>query len=103
VATAITLSSGSASLTEPTKQRLAITDMLIMNPAGDTGVLSMTVDGKLFYREQLADFPNYDGHFVTPIMVRAGQTLQMTVTCSNSGGKACTPLVLINGMNISSS
>jgi hypothetical protein len=95
------LSTGSASLAEPAKQRLAITDLVIQDPAGDNGILSLTLDGKLIYTEQLADFPDYDVHFLTPIMLRAGQTLQMTVNCSNSGGKACSPLVLLTGMNSS--
>ncbi len=102
VAAMSVLSDGSTSLAEPAKQHLAITDMVIQDPAGDTGVLSLTIGGKLIYVEQLADFPDYDVHFLTPVTLKAGETLQMSVNCSNSGGKACAPLVLITGMNSSS-
>jgi hypothetical protein len=93
------LNSGTAGLTEPAKHQLAITDLVVQDPAGDQGILSLTVNGQTIYTEQLADFPDYDLHFLTPIIVKAGQSLKMTVNCGNSGGKACTPAVLVTGMN----
>jgi hypothetical protein len=96
------LSSGTTSLAEAARHQLAITDLVIQDPAGDQGILSLTLNGATIYTEQLADFPDYDLHFLTPIIVGAGQSLRMTVTCGNPGGKACTPAVLVTGMDSSS-
>jgi len=69
----------------------------MQNPAGDQGVLTLSRDGQVLFTEQLADFRDYDLHFITAIMLTAGQNFQFSVSCQNQGGKACTPTVLVTG------
>jgi hypothetical protein len=91
------LSTASPTVTAPPKRTLAITDVVFQNPAGDQGTLKVNLSGQTLFSEQLANFRDYDLHFITPITVPAGQSLSLSVACSNSGGKPCTPVVLLSG------
>ncbi len=71
----------------------------MQNPAGDQGTLTLSRAGQVLFSEQLADFRDYDLHFITAIMVTAGQNFRFSVSCTNPKGKACTPVVLISGTN----
>ena len=94
-----TLDTASPTITTAAKHALALTDLVMQNPAGDQGTLTISRGGQVLFTEQLADFRDYDLHFITAIMVPAGQSLSFSVGCKNSGGRACTPVVLISGMN----
>jgi hypothetical protein len=96
---ALTLDAGNATLTAPAKHALALTDLVMQNPAGDQGTLQLSRNGQVLFSEQLADFREYDLHFITAIMVTAGQNFHFFVKCTNTGSKACTPVVLITGTN----
>jgi hypothetical protein len=96
---ALTLDAGNQAITPPAHHALALTDLVMQNPAGDQGTLSLSRGGQVLFSEQLADFRDYDLHFITAIMVTAGQTFRFSVTCTNPGGKACTPVVLLSGTN----
>jgi hypothetical protein len=92
-----TLDAGNPTMTAPAQHSLALTDLVMQNPAGDQGTLTLSRGGTVLFSEQLADFREYDLHFITAIMLTAGQKFQFSVNCTNSGGKACTPVVLITG------
>jgi hypothetical protein len=94
-ATTLLNSSGANTLTPAAKHTIGITDLVMMNPAGDQGTLKLSRSGQLLFSLQLADFREYDLHFITAIMIAAGQNFTMTVHCS--GGGACTPMVMISG------
>jgi hypothetical protein len=94
-----TLDAATPRVTSPAKHALALTDMVMQNPAGDQGTLTVNRGGQVLFSEELANFRDYDLHFITAIMIPAGQSLSMSVRCKNPGGKACTPVVLISGMN----
>jgi hypothetical protein len=96
---ALTLDAGDPTLTVAAKHTVAITDLVMMNPAGDQGMLTLSRSGQVLISLQLADFREYDLHFITAIMVGAGQNFSLSVACQNTGGKACTPMVLISGTN----
>jgi hypothetical protein len=96
---ALTLDSGSPSITAQANHALALTDLVMQNPAGDQGTLTLSRAGQVLFSEQLADFREYDLHFITAIMVTAGQKFSFAVSCTNPKGKACTPVVLITGLN----
>jgi hypothetical protein len=96
---ALTLDAGNATLTAPAKHALALTDLVMQNPAGDQGTLQLSRNGQVLFSEQLADFREYDLHFITAIMVTAGQNFHFFVKCTKTGSKACTPVVLITGTN----
>jgi hypothetical protein len=85
------------SITAAAKHQLSITDLVLQNPAGDKGALTISVGGKVLLNTRLNNFRDYDLPFVTPIAVAAGQTLQLKVSCENTGGTPCTPAVLVNG------
>ncbi len=96
---ALMLDAGNPAVTAAAKHTLAITDLVMMNPAGDQGMLTLTRRGQVLFSMQLADFREYDLHFITAIMITAGKDFRLTVNCQNSGGKACTPDVMISGTN----
>lgn len=91
------LRAASPELTARANHVMSITDLVFENPAGDQGMLTVSRSGQVLFSEQLADFRDYDLHFITPIMVPAGQSLTLSVSCANPGGKACTPAVLLSG------
>jgi hypothetical protein len=87
-------------LTAAAKHTLAITDLVLMNPDGDQGMLTLSRSGQTLFSLQLADFREYDLHFLTAIMIDAGQSFQLS--CPSNGGKACTATVMISGTNTGS-
>ncbi len=97
---ALMLKNGSPPLTAAAKHTLAITDLVLMNPDGDQGMLTLSRSGQTLFSLQLADFREYDLHFLTAIMIDAGQNFQLS--CPNTGGKACTATVMISGTNTGS-
>jgi hypothetical protein len=96
VPVADTLNPGT-SITAPPGHALGFTDLIFQNPAGDQGTLTISRAGQTLFSLQLADFRDYDQHLITPIMVPPGQSISMSVTCSNPGSKPCTPVVLLSG------
>jgi len=94
-----TLDAANPTMTAPAQHSLALTDLVMQNPAGDQGTLTLSRGGAVLFSQQLADFREYDLHFITAIMLTAGQKFQLSVNCTNPQGKACTPAVLITGTN----
>jgi hypothetical protein len=90
-----TLDSSNLTMTAPAKHSMALTDLVMQNPAGDQGTLTLSRGGTVLFSQQLADFREYDLHFITAIMLTAGQKFQLSLNCTNPG--ACTPAVLITG------
>ena len=89
------------SLNAGTHQVYTVTDLVLQNPNGDTGSLTITRGGSTLITTRMENFRDYDLHFVTAITVGTGQSLDVTVTCDKPGqGKtACTPAVLVSGMS----
>lgn len=98
-----TLDAGNPDLSAPPNHALAITDLVMQNPQADQGTLTLSLSGVVLFSEQLADFRDYDLHFITAIMVPTGQSFTFAVSCANPKPKPkpkpCTPVVLITGMN----
>jgi hypothetical protein len=89
-------------LTADAKQTLTVTDLVLQNPNGDTGTLTITRAGKVLISTRLENYRDYDLHFVTPITISPGQTLGVDVggPCKPGGGNTqCTPAVLVSGMS----
>lgn len=85
----------------------ALTDLILENPQGDTGVLEVLIDDELQYRLSLANFRDLDYHFVTPIEVPEGQEITLRVVCDTPGPRlpgtstdACRPGAVLNGLTI---
>jgi hypothetical protein len=96
-----TLYAGNPTLSAPPQHALAITDLVMQNPQADQGTLTLSLSGVVLFSEQLADFRDYDLHFITAIMVPTGQSFTFAVSCANPKPKPkpCKPVVLITGMN----
>jgi hypothetical protein len=87
-------------LTAGAKQTFTVTDLVLQNPNGDTGALTITRAGKTLITTRLENYRDYDLHFVTPITVSPGQSLGIDVTCTKAGqGTSCSPAVLVSGMS----
>ncbi len=76
----------SADYEVPAGKRLHITDIVVQNPNGDQGVLVVQRDGETLYTFRLDNILGDTGvSLVTPIELRAGQQLIVTVTCGGVG------------------
>lgn len=84
----------SAAFTVPDKKRLTVTDLILQNPGGDFGILTImrdpdpavTGDEQVLLLEQLENFRDIDYHFVTPLIFQAGQQLILVVECKEKNG-----------------
>jgi hypothetical protein len=76
------------SLTVPDKQTLSITDLLYENPQGDTGTVTIRIGDTVLFRKGLANFRDLTDHFVSPIVLTAGQRLVLDVQCTAQGKSA---------------
>jgi hypothetical protein len=74
-------------------QTLHITDLIFGNPDGASGSLDLVRNGTILLDLRLDNFRELDYHFVTPIQVEAGETLQLSASCA----PGCTPSVFYTG------
>jgi hypothetical protein len=73
--------------------QIFITDLVFSNPTGATGSVVLEVNGKALLSLKLDNFRDLDFHFVTPIVVGPGQTMQLKPSC----GGGCDPSLLFSG------
>jgi hypothetical protein len=85
----------------PGGQTLQITDLLVQNPGGDEGTVTLLRGDEVLFRWSLATvFGDELRQFVTPIEVGANQQVRMQVDCSlvgDAAAGACTPAVVVSG------
>jgi hypothetical protein len=75
-----------------------MTDLVLQNPEGDAGLLSILRNDQPLLVVRLENFRDLDYHFVAPIVFEQGQTLRLGVTCQNPDpAKACTPAAYFSG------
>lgn len=79
---------GRGSYTVPAGQDFRITDILLANPQGDEGLLTVAFGQQTITTIALETFRNQDYHWVTPIDVPTGGTVTATVTCAKPGTPA---------------
>ena len=72
----------------PAGATLQVTDIVLQNPAGDTGPLQIRRNGTPLLVVELANFRDLDYHFVAPIVFTAGQKLELAAECTAG---TCTP------------
>jgi hypothetical protein len=92
-------------------QSISITDLILQNPAGDSGKLTLLRGSDVVLTEQLDNFRDLDFHFIAPLVLTSGQQLVMKVQCANGQGAqqasaaatapsgACTPAVYYAGFS----
>jgi hypothetical protein len=79
-------------------QTLTVSDVVLENPAGDTGTMKIQVGKTPLFEFGLADFRNLDYHFVQPLTFTAADPLEIFVECTNPGTTKCTPAVSFSGL-----
>lgn len=96
---------GKGSYTVPDGKIFRITDILLANPQGDEGLLTVVFGQQTITTIALETFRNQDYHWVTPIDVPAGAEVRATVTCSKPGTPAsgvqapnCLQLLNVSGL-----
>lgn len=80
------------------KQMLTVSDMLLENPAGDTGTMKIQSGKTPLFEFGLADFRDLDYHFVQPLTFTVANPLEIVVACTNTGTTKCSAAVSISGL-----
>jgi len=83
---------GAASIEPPAT--LFLTDLVFSNPNGRTGSLTLSQDARILYQLNLENFRDLDFHFVTPIVIVPGESLNLALTCTSD---PCDPSVFYSG------
>ena len=73
---------------------LFLTDLVFSNPNGAAGALVVLRNTAPLLQLRLENFRDYDLHFVTPIVITAGQQLNLSLSCTSS---PCDPAVFYSG------
>ncbi len=78
----------------------ALTDVILQNPRGDLGILSIQLGGVPIIESTLANFRDLDFHFVAPYVADSSTPLSIVVECDAvqipaDGG--CSPAVSFSG------
>jgi hypothetical protein len=74
---------------------LFITDLVFANPNGRSGALVLLRGSSHLFELRLENFRDLDFHFVTPLVVRPGEPLSLSLACSGAG--PCDPSLLYSG------
>ena len=81
-----------------------VTDLLLQNPQGDSGIVTLRNDKTVVYVSRLDNFRDLDLHLVAPIILQPGTSFSLEVSCENSkltdpgaAARPCTPAVTLNG------
>jgi hypothetical protein len=88
-------------MTVPAKAKsYELTDVVFQNPAGDTGTVTLTRGGQPLLVEGLDKSRpgSLPISFASPLVLKAGEKLTLTVDCRNTSGKKCTPGALLLGV-----
>jgi hypothetical protein len=79
--------SGEQTFTVPQNQQFALTDIVLQNPQGDSGVLEIRRRAggstSTLLQVRLENFRDLDYHFVSPVTFQAGQSVVLFVSCQN--------------------
>ena len=73
-----------------------LTDFVFSNPNGQEGAVVVLRNDVPLMRLRLENFRDYDLHFVTPIVIGATDTLNLSLVCEIKT-QACDPAVLYSG------
>lgn len=87
------------SFTAPDNKKMNVTDVVFENPAGDAGLVQLRIGDKIIRELGMANYRDWDNHYVVPLHLDAGQSLTLAVSCSKPGPGAakCTPGLSFSG------
>ena len=86
---------GDESVAVPDGQTLSITDLILENPAGNAGTMSISRGETVLLEVGLENFRNLDYHFVSPIVFGPGTRLVLRATCEDAA--PCSPALYYSG------
>jgi hypothetical protein len=81
-------------------QSLALTDVILQNPAGDIGRIRIRINDVVILESALENFRDLDFHFVAPYLVPEGQAISIEVVCAGAqidARPACSNAVSFSG------
>ena len=90
-------SPGTATFTPPAGKSYQLTDIVLENPKGDTGTITVLRSGTPLMVLALDNFRDLDYHFVSPIVFPSGAKLQLNAACSSPD---CTPGMYFDGYTL---
>jgi hypothetical protein len=91
---------GRLSKAEPTKTftgTMFITDVVFSNPNAREGALVVLRDTATLWDIRLENIRDLDYHFVTPIVLTEGQSLNLSLACTGANATPCDPTVFYSG------
>jgi hypothetical protein len=91
---------GRLSKTTPTATftgTLFITDVVFSNPNAREGALVLLRDTGELFSIRLENIRDLDYHFVTPIVLTEGQSLNLSLACTGANATPCDPTVFYSG------
>ena len=72
---------------------LSITDIVLQNPTGAVGTVAWLRNDEVLLQSELANFRDFDLHFVAPYQFEAGDEIVLEVTCRTPGsGQSSCPV-----------
>jgi len=76
---------------------LNVSDIVLENPMGDSGLLQIRAGSQVLFEFGLADFRDLDYHFVQALQFTPAAPLTLAVQCADTGGKHCTAALSFSG------
>ena len=67
---------------------LSLTDIVLQNPQGDVGRITLSRNGSVLLDFSLANFGVQDLHYISPVVFNANDSVVLTVTCTTPGPNA---------------
>jgi hypothetical protein len=91
-----------SNFTVPSGKTVSITDLVLENPQGDSGTLTVRRNDITLLSVQLANFRDLDYHFVAPLVFTSGQQLVVALSCDTPGppAGACADAVTFAGYKV---
>lgn len=71
--------------TVPAGKVLSLTDIVLQNPQGDVGRITLSRNGSVLLDFSLANFGVQDLHYISPVVFNANDSVVLTVTCTTPG------------------
>ncbi|MGI8665882.1 MAG: COG1470 family protein [Jatrophihabitans sp.] len=81
----------------PAKQSVAVSDIILQNPAADQGMLQIRRNKEVLIEVSLASFRDLDYHFVVPLAFSNKDQVILAVDCTNPATVTCTPAAYFSG------
>src|SRR6185369_3857365 len=86
-----------ATTTKKVTGTLFVTDVVFSNPNGREGALVLLRDADHLFDIRLENIRDLDYHFVTPIVLTDGQSLNLSLACTGANASPCDPTVFYSG------